>query len=623
MKDKLKDRLDYYALFLGPKSENIDFFQKTVRFMIEEHAFWRRDFHPEDEEVISVEHQNKENFIATEAHIKSVLLELSSKLKTTSMPWHSPRYLGHMNSEVLMPAMLAYISAMLYNPNNVAYEASTATSPMEIEVGEDFVSLMGYEKGKGWGHICTDGSIANYEAVWYARNMKSIPLAVKKVKPELVLDKDEWQLLNMSPTAILDLADKVKDVWETVKCESVRGVGMNAGQLGALLVPQSKHYSWVKAADILGLGLDNVISVQVDAHYRMDIEALSDKITELTAKKIPIMAVVGVMGTTEEGAIDHLDKIVALRSAFEKKGVSFYIHADAAYGGYVRSIFLDEDNHFMPIKKLKKELVSREILHESVDWPSQSVYDAFKALADVDSITIDPHKMGYIPYAAGGIVIKDKRMLDTISFFAAYVFEKGTSSPALLGSYIMEGSKAGATAASVWAAHRVVPLNIRGYGRIIGASIEGAHLFYQLNQSNNQLNIDGVKVQVECLIKPDFNMVDFAFNIAGNTSLEKMNQLNLALYNHCSYVNGPLAKDDFITSHTDFSHEDYGDAPLDFVNRLGIPNKEWNTVQHVRVLRACVLSPYLIDKKIKEEYWGIYLKSIREKLEKIIPTLMG
>ena len=40
--------------------------------------------------------------------------------------------------------------------------------------------------------------------------------------------------------------------------------------------------------------------------------------------------------------------------------------------------------------------------------------------------------MGYVPYSAGGIVIKDIRMRDVISYFATYVFEKGADIPALL-----------------------------------------------------------------------------------------------------------------------------------------------------------------------------------------------
>ncbi len=36
----------------------------------------------------------------------------------------------------------------------------------------------------------------------------------------------------------------------------------------------------------------------------------------------------------------------------------------------------------------------------------KEVYEGFRAISEADSVTIDPHKMGYVPYAAGGIVIK-------------------------------------------------------------------------------------------------------------------------------------------------------------------------------------------------------------------------
>ncbi len=136
--------------------------------------------------------------------------------------------------------------------------------------------------------------------------------------------------------------------------------------------------------------------------------------------------------------------------------------------------------------------------------------------------------MGYIPYSAGGITVKDKRILDLISYFAAYVFEAGEGdSPTLLGSYIMEGSKAGATAAAVWAAHRLIPLNVTGYGRIIGRSIEGAQMLSKALDNTKYLTVNGRKFQVETLAeKPDFNIVCMAFNEVGNTNLDAMNDLN-------------------------------------------------------------------------------------------------
>lgn len=606
------------AMFLGPKSENEDFFEESLLRLFNDHAEWRKNFHPEDDTIIKVSDERKESFVVSKDRLKEVLIELSSKLRAGSVPWHSPRFLGHMNSETLMPALLGYFAAMLYNGNNVAYESSPATSQMEEDVGEDFCKLVSYNDD-GWGHICADGSIANYEGLWYARNIKSIPLAVKEVMPELVDGKSEWELLNMSVSEILDLMDNAGEKLDQIKEHSARGMGDKIGKLGKWLIPQTKHYSWLKAGDILGLGVEAVVPVKVDHHYRMDMNELRKIIEEYTSKQIPILGVVGVVGSTEEGAIDHIDKIIEIRDEFSKKGINFYVHVDAAYGGYARSIFLDDDYSFIKEDKLKEKMLEHgAILDESTPWPSNDVYNAFKSMEKADTITIDPHKMGYIPYSAGGIIVRDKRMRDSISYFATYVFEKGADIPSLLGAFMLEGSKAGATAASVWTAHKVLPLNITGYGKLIGAGNEGAYKLYHKLEMQKSYKVGDKIVDVYPLVEPDFNMVDFVFNVRGNKDLKVMNDLNHDFYEEASYVKEALYVNDFLTSHTDFTVEDYGDSPLKFVNNCGISTEEWKRVKKITILRACVLSPFLNCEKVFNEYMKKMDDAIVEKLEKIL-----
>ena len=57
-----------------------------------------------------------------------------------------------------MSAMLGYFMTMLYNPNNVALEASPISTVAEIEVGEQLCELFGYNIDEdndddpvGWG----------------------------------------------------------------------------------------------------------------------------------------------------------------------------------------------------------------------------------------------------------------------------------------------------------------------------------------------------------------------------------------------------------------------------------------------------------------------------------------
>ena len=53
--------------------------------------------------------------------------------------------------------------------------------------------------------------------------------------------------------------------------------------------------------------------MQVDNDARIDVENLRAHLDECLAKKKPVYTVVAIIGSTEQGACDPLDKIVALR----------------------------------------------------------------------------------------------------------------------------------------------------------------------------------------------------------------------------------------------------------------------------------------------------------------------
>ncbi|MFA5180555.1 MAG: pyridoxal-dependent decarboxylase [Syntrophales bacterium] len=620
----MNEQVNVNALFLGPKSENFSFFKEMLDYLMDDHAEWRRNFHPDDRPVVLSEEQGRPDFLATLQKTREALIELAGNLQLCSIPWFSPRYLGHMNADTLMAANLGYMLTLLYNPNNCAYEGSPATTALEIEVGRQLAKLMGYDPQKAWGHITSGGTVANYEGLWMARNLKSIPLALRACMRSLVPDLDEWQLLNLPTGKILDLAGQAKaaGLFEELRRHSVRGLGMKGNNLGKVLVPQSKHYSWTKAVDILGIGQENLISVPVKDDYRMDIAALKSAIDGLVARQIPIMAVVAVVGTTEEGAVDEIHEIVRLRDRYEDQGVCFYLHIDAAYGGYARSLFLDEEDRFLGYNEVNRQHARQGVLHSDTDWLTVDVYEAFRAMPEADSITVDPHKLGYIPYAAGAIVARDRRVIDIISYFAAYVFEKTDDNPMLLGSYIMEGSKAGAAAAAVWMAHKVVPLNVAGYGRIIGYSIEGAYRFYRSLLAHAPLTVAGRQFEVVPLARPDINIVDYAFHEKGNGSLEEMNRLNQAIYEQCSYKTGPVYVSDFITSKTALTREEYGETPRVYVEKFGIAAREWDSLGSVYVLRSCILTPYLTSNTTYEEYWRNFMEAMKRAISRVYVNSM-
>lgn len=607
---------DVHALFLGPKSENRNFFKQMLDFVMDEHIHWRRDFHPSDKPVASLAEQRSDRYVESLMRTEEALLELSARLKSGSVPFFSPRYLGHMISDTLMAANLGYLATILYNPNNCSYEASSASTMLELEVGRELCGLFGYDPETSWGHITSGGTVANYEALWVARNLRSLMTALSEVRPDLVEGFSSKEAVNPPTDTLLDLLARCKadgDL-EKVRAATAQYRGVSSA-LGKVLLPHSKHYSWTKALDILGLGQDSMIAIPVDSEFRMDIAFLRKTVLDLVENEVPILAVIAVAGTTESGAVDYVHHVTKLRRELrESHGTGFYLHVDGAYGGYIRSMFRAEDGSMMELHNVRRHFAKHGYFSPQVPWPEEEIYLAYEAIKDADSVTVDPHKLGYVPYAAGGIVMKDRRALDLISYFAAYTFEGEGVEPALLGAFIMEGSRPGASAASVWMAHRVLPLSIHGYGKLLAHSVDGAQRLFQAFHNHGVLEACGRHFRVECLTQPDLNVVNFVFNEVGNVNLEVTNKLNRFLYDQCSYRSGPVYLEDYFLSKTVISPEVYGQASEKLLEALEIPLSELDRVGEIFVLRSCLMSPYLTSNQSFEEYREKFWQGLKTHL---------
>ena len=56
------------------------------------------------------------------------------------------------------------------------------------------------------------------------------------------------------------------------------------------------------------------------------------------------------------------------------------------------------------------------------DSISDHVRNQLAVFHKADSITFDPHKTGYVPYTCGGIIYKNHRLRDNLSFSAPYIY---------------------------------------------------------------------------------------------------------------------------------------------------------------------------------------------------------
>ncbi|HEY9722455.1 MAG TPA: decarboxylase, partial [Oscillatoriaceae cyanobacterium] len=113
-------------LFLGPAAENAEAVERFIIEALRDHAFWRRNFHPEDGPFVREVDRRAPEFEEKLATLRQELYRLLSRLKAGA-PFFSPRYIGHMTSDVMIASLVGYVAAMLYNPNNISEEGAPVT----------------------------------------------------------------------------------------------------------------------------------------------------------------------------------------------------------------------------------------------------------------------------------------------------------------------------------------------------------------------------------------------------------------------------------------------------------------------------------------------------------------
>jgi glutamate/tyrosine decarboxylase-like PLP-dependent enzyme len=670
------------AWFLGPKGENVDEFERLVVEAIRDQAYWRRNYHPGDPTHITEQIKRSPAYLEAMEALQEGYQGLLAWLKK-SVPFFSMRYQGHMNWDLTIPGMLGYFAAMLYNPNNVAFEGSTATTILELLVGDDLCQMLGYriptpqevETGatRPWGHITCDGTVANIEAIWSARNLRLYPVAVREALaaggPLIAASKLEiplpaggsaplvnlsaWELLNLPQDLVLSLPQRLNKEFgiasnvfaNAVEKYSLQNLGIwNFARrfLGdithdpVVLVSGTKHYSFPKAAALLGLGSDNLVNVSVDLDARMDMADLRRRLQKCLDEQRPVIAVVAVIGTTEESALDPLTDVVALREEFAKKGLTFHVHADGAWGGYHRAV-INEPFHLPE----PRAFAGFQPQQPPIAAPlSRYAQQQLAALPLADSITVDPHKSGYIPYPAGALCYRNGSMRHLVTFSAPVVFH-GEAEPTV-GIYGIEGSKPGAAAAAVYLSHRVIRPTRDGYGKIIGQALFSCRKLYarlltmarptdpfivvpvprqpaeragrseadisaekqkilELIDQRDSSDIRGDEAAMHLLgeIGPDENILSYAFNLklpdgTINADLFVTNALNKAIYDRLSIDPGhDIYGYDLIVSTTDFDEAAYGSAFIQaFKKRLGV---DGSPEKVITVLRSVVMDPWVTE----------------------------
>jgi glutamate/tyrosine decarboxylase-like PLP-dependent enzyme len=231
----------------------------------------------------------------------------------------------------------------------------------------------------------------------------------------------------------------------------VRTEGMAACDEGPLRVYGSAEtHTWIhKAADLFGLGTEAIRWIETDGDQRMLVPALREAIAADRAAGATPLLVVGAAGSVSTGAIDPLDEIAALC-----REEDVWFHVDGAYGA--------------PAAVLP-------------DAPP-----ALKALAQADSVAVDPHKWLYAPLEAGCALVRDPQaLLDTFTYRPPYyAFPEGEDAPISYVDYGPQNSR-GFRALKVWLGLRQA--GREGYVRMISDDIALAAELHRLATEDPEL----------------------------------------------------------------------------------------------------------------------------------------
>ena len=209
--------------------------------------------------------------------------------------------------------------------------------------------------------------------------------------------------------------------------------GRTGGQ--AVAVCRDAHYTHARMNSVLGV---ETVLVEADDDGRMRLDALDDALA--TGR---IGTVVLTAATTGLGTVDPIAEAIPLCRA---RGAR--VHIDAAYGGFFA-------------------LLAHGVAPQG--FPSAD----FQAIAEADSVVVDPHKHGLQPYGCGAVLFRDPAVGRHYRHDSPYTYF--TSHALHLGEISLECSRPGAAAAALWLTLRALPLRADdGLGPILSAGLRAA-----------------------------------------------------------------------------------------------------------------------------------------------------
>ena len=316
-------------------------------------------------------HEINPNGVSFEDLIDSI----EKKLTPNIIPTQNPYFMGHMTTHIPSAVHEADILISYFNQNMVKKETSGECIAIERYItgwfhqliynySDRFYQEINHQYDKTLGQIVSGGTMANLTALTVALNHR------------------------LPQCRTLGLADALK----------IAGY-----QRAVVICSERAHYSIAKTCAILGIGEQNLITIDVDPyHHTINIEKLNNQVLQLKKDQDTlIIAIIGVAGSTETGSIDDLNSIADICKIH-----NIWFHIDAAWIG---AYFISD--------QLKKLLAGSEY---------------------ADSITIDGHKLIGLTMGGGMVFFKDPDSPSVIEQSSQYILRKDSKDS---GRFHLEGSR--------------------------------------------------------------------------------------------------------------------------------------------------------------------------------------
>jgi glutamate decarboxylase len=316
-----------------------------------------------------------------EKKLAQVISDLIEDIAPHAVNVASPYFIGHMTSAI--PFFMIHLKTIVaaLNQNVVKIETSKAAAMVEKQVlarihrmvfqrDDAFYKRHVQHAHSALGSFVEDGTLANISALWVARN-------------RLLAAGNGY------------LGVEAAGIQEAYRERSIERC--------VVLVSRMAHYSLQKSGGVLGIGNRNIVPIDTDSRYRLDMRHLETILNRIHRREpeTRVMAVVGIAGTTETGAVDPLKRIGALCREHD-----IHFHVDAAWGG--------------------PTLMSRRYREK------------INGIQEADSVTIDGHKQFYMPMTCGMALFRDPDAMDRIAYHARYINRPGSVD---LGIKSLSGSR--------------------------------------------------------------------------------------------------------------------------------------------------------------------------------------